>query len=78
MAVQVVVKDETKEYPVVNLAFTKILNDEVQIHQGPAFSTEVPTLENFSMKRDVVSMGRDQAINMANQIIEHYNSKGRK
>lgn len=72
MALELVVVDKTGEFPVVNLAFARIFNDEVQIHQGPAGCEEVPTLAS-NLQRDVISLGRDQAIELANKIITHYN-----
>ena len=65
------VKFEAHHFPVVNVAGGFIFSDEVQIHQGPGGSDEVPTLDS-DMKRDVISMSREQALAVAKHIIATY------
>lgn len=71
MIKQSTLKDPRNDYPALNIVIADFNLDEVQIHQGAALSEEIPTLGS-DMKRDVVSISKEQAIELAHLILETY------
>lgn len=71
MVQQTLIEDSTDEFPTINLVTENWIAHEVQIHQGPAFSLKSPLIED-SMQRDVISMHKEQALQLARAILKHY------
>lgn len=71
MAQQTLIEDSTGEFPTINLVTSNWIFHEVQIHQGPALSNEAPMIDS-RMERDVISMHKEQALQLARAILKYY------
>lgn len=72
MAKEFLVQDPTVDYPTVNVAMctSSLIQGEIQLHQGARLGSPDPMLDALSVKRDVVSMSKEQAILVARKILE--------